>query len=88
MKKDIMKTKSQQAIEATEAGNIKLACQIASGFIRELSKEDCRILSINFECSDERSKSFYESIGIDTEKIKERALRILLTYAEIHKSKK
>lgn len=60
-----MQTKTQQALDAFNSGHIKVAFRIMKSF-SGFSKDELQAIQIAYECLSGKAP-FYQSIGIDTE---------------------
>ncbi len=67
-----MKTKTEQAIEAFKAGNLKQAFRMMFRF-HGFTKEEKRAIQIAYECMAGK-EAFYVSLGIDPEDMIEKAV--------------
>jgi hypothetical protein len=73
-----METKRQKAVNHYNKGEFKKAFGIFSKFRIQVDKQQQRVLQIAYESLTGKA-SFYQSLGKDTEGIKEQAYQIIRT---------
>ena len=77
----MIESKKQQVKNLVASGDIKGALAIAKGFKIEFDKEQQRTVQIAYEILTGKEK-FYIQLGVDTEKVKQDAIRIMYDYAK------
>lgn len=73
-----METKTAQAVQLFQSGNMAGALKLFSGFRIGFSKEEQRTLKIAYE-SHTGKEEFYKSLRLDTDTIKLEAIQLIKT---------